>query len=122
MAREHQGIREEAQLCRTNSGEEARPSQVNLGESSSDSEVITTNIYEVPMEGAEWHCPVSVKNVQDLRRKCQIPNSVLLRVPSNEDRASAASNPDGVCMHVKSIVAGVRFPLPHEAREVLSYL
>lgn len=102
--------------------EEARPSamgsnkgthspSLNFHDDSSDLEADTTT-YDVPMGGDGWHSHVKEKLVDDLQRKCQIPNLILLEVQPTDERASSTTGPGTVSLHVKSIIVGARFLLP----------
>jgi hypothetical protein len=74
------------------------------------------------LEPNGWRSTLTDKQLERIRRDYQIPRSIKLRAPESDERVSVFTGRDEVGMHEDSLKAGLRFPIPREAREVLAYL
>jgi hypothetical protein len=73
-------------------------------------------------EANRWRSTLMDQQLERIRRAYHSPSSIILRAPEPDERVSVFTVWDEVALHEESLKAGLRFPIPHEVREVLAYL
>ena len=101
---------------------EVRSSDLETGLSSSNDRVISKATFVSSLYKA-WtiSCSLTGKDEQQIRDRFQFPDSVKIRIPSDEERA-CHSYADEVCFYETDFNSGLRFPVHPFVRELFSYL
>ena len=101
---------------------EVRSSDLETGLSSSNDRVISKATFVSSLYKA-WtiSCSLTGKDEQQTRDRFQFPDSVKIRIPSDEERA-CHSYADEVCFYETDFNSGLRFPVHPFVRELFSYL
>lgn len=101
---------------------EVRSSELETGLSSSDDHVISkVTSPSTPCKAWNILCFLTGKYEKRIRDRFQFPNSVRIRIPSDEDRA-CHSYADEVYFYEANFTSGLCFPAHPFVRELFSYL
>ena len=99
-----------------------RSSDLEIGLSSSDDHVIS-EATSVSTPYKAWNIPCSLmgKDVQRIRDRFQFPDSVKIRIPSDEERACHLYANE-VCFYEADFTSGLHFPVHLFVREIFFLL
>ena len=99
-----------------------RSSDLEIGLSSSDDRVIS-EATSISTPYKAWNIPCSLmgKDVQRIRDRFQFPDSVKIRIPSDEERACHLYANE-VCFYEADFTSCLHFPVHLFVRELFSYL
>ena len=111
-----------ARVARLLKMSKVRSSNRETGLSSSDNRVVSeATSVSTPNKAWNISCSLTGKDEQRIRDRFQFPNSVKIRIPSDEERA-CHSYANEVCFYEVNFVSGLRFPIHPFVRELFSYL
>jgi len=101
---------------------ELRSSELEMGLSSSNDHVIHEVIsLSTPYKAWSIPCALLEKDEKRIKDRFQFPDSVRIRILSDEDRA-CHSYADEVCFYEADFTSGLRLPVHHFVRELFVYL
>ena len=101
---------------------EVRSSDLEMGLSSSDDCVISKDTSpSTPYKSWNISCSLTGKDEKQIRDMFQFPNSIKIRIPSDEERA-CHSYADEVCFYDAGFTSGLRLHVHPFVRELFSYL
>ena len=101
---------------------EVRSSELETGLSSSDDhEVPEVTSPSIPYKACNISCALLGKDEKQIRDRFQFPNSIRIRILSDEDRA-CHSYVDEVCFYEADFASGLRLPVHPFVRKLFAYL
>ena len=96
---------------------EIRSSDLETGLSSSDDRVVSeATSVSTPCKAWNISCSLSEKDEKRIRDRFQFPDSVKIRIPSDEER-TYHSYADEICFYEADFTSGLRFPIHPFVRE-----
>lgn len=111
-----------ARVARSLKMSKVRSSDLETRLSSSDDRVISeATSPSTPYKAWTSSCSLSRKDKKRNRDRFQFPNSIKIRIPSDEERA-CHSYADKVCFYEVDFTSGLRFPVHPFVGELFSYL
>ena len=101
---------------------EVRSSDLEMGLSSSDDRMVSkATSVSTPYKAWNILCSLTRKDKQRIRDRFQFPDSVKIRISSDEESA-CHSYADEVCFYEADFASGLRFLVHPFVRELFSYL
>ena len=101
---------------------EVRSSDLEMGLSSSDDRMVSkATSVSTPYKAWNILCSLTRKDKQQIRDRFQFPDSVKIRISSDE-KSACHSYADEVCFYEADFASGLRFLIHPFVRELFSYL
>jgi hypothetical protein len=98
-----------------------------VGEVSSEATPSTLGSRPLPRVNRPWKAlsyfsKINQDDIDRIRRRYQIPDDVVLRIPDSDERACCPKYEGDVAFYEADLRAGLRFPMQPFVRELLDYL